>query len=372
MTSRPSSSTRSPTSDPHALRDRRGLVLAARRSQRHRAVHRPRVQVREARAARRRRARRWTCRPRRGRRWRSPWRVRLDGRLRSAAGPVGTPDAPARPPRRPPPAARRRAGRGEGVLRRRDDRVRGREAADLRRSTTGRRDEWGFDEYACLGRRRPLGVGGVGSTTGTGSGATPVYAHAGRYLASYHQSDGEGGPSAHVSVVDLIRRRVGLVRERRVLRVDAGAAAGHRRHRGGASRPARACSSSRRAGARGRSRARAARDLAMYGGTVYWTEGGQPRSARAAGRVGRRGDHARAGAPAPPSAAPARPRAVARSSPRAPCGSTRRPTAARLPRRRAVVSRSRARRRRGSSATAGCSPSARAARAWSTRARAAP
>ena len=23
-------------------------------------------------------------------------------------------------------------------------------------------DEWGFDEYACLGRRRPLEVGGVG------------------------------------------------------------------------------------------------------------------------------------------------------------------------------------------------------------------
>src|SRR5215207_11391389 len=55
-------------------------------------------------------------------------------------------------------------------------------------------DEWGFEEYACLGRRKPQGVGGVGSTSGTGSGVTPVYAHAGRFLASYDQSDGEGGP----------------------------------------------------------------------------------------------------------------------------------------------------------------------------------
>ena len=33
---------------------------------------------------------------------------------------------------------------------------------------------------------------------------TPVYAHAGRYLASYHQSDGEGGPSEKKKADDLL------------------------------------------------------------------------------------------------------------------------------------------------------------------------
>src|SRR5215211_1362813 len=68
--------------------------------------------------------------------------------------------------------------------------------------------ERGFEEYACLGRRmEPLLVGGVGSDEGVGSAETPLYAHAGRFLADYSQSDGEGGPSSHVTVVDLVRRR---------------------------------------------------------------------------------------------------------------------------------------------------------------------
>ncbi len=68
--------------------------------------------------------------------------------------------------------------------------------------------ERGFEEYACLGRRmKPLYVGGVGADEGVGSAETPVYAHGGRYLASYDQSDGEGGPDADVTVVDLVRRR---------------------------------------------------------------------------------------------------------------------------------------------------------------------
>src|SRR5215217_3975644 len=69
-------------------------------------------------------------------------------------------------------------------------------------------DEWGFTEYACLGRRmKPLSVGGVGADTGVGSGETRAYAHAGRFLASYDYSDGEGGPDADVSVQDVQRRR---------------------------------------------------------------------------------------------------------------------------------------------------------------------
>ena len=75
-------------------------------------------------------------------------------------------------------------------------------------------DEQGFEEYACLGRRmKPLYVGGVGADTGVGSAETPEYAHAGRFLADYSQSDGEGGPSSHVTVVDLVRRRTALWRD---------------------------------------------------------------------------------------------------------------------------------------------------------------
>jgi len=146
-------------------------------------------------------------------------------------------------------------------------------------------DEWGFDEYACLGRRRPLAVGGVGSTTGTGSGVTPVYAHAGRFLAAYHQSDGEGGPSAHVSVVDLVRRRtvsfvnvaccewtpaIRLATDGTVAVIAPGEGV-----------------FVKTPGRRARSLAgEGARDLAMYGGSVYWTERGQARSSAVAGMSG--------------------------------------------------------------------------------------
>jgi hypothetical protein len=70
-------------------------------------------------------------------------------------------------------------------------------------------DEWGADEYACLGGvRRPLGVGGEYANGGTGSADTPAYAYDGRrYLAAYDTDEGEGGPSAHLRVFDLMSRR---------------------------------------------------------------------------------------------------------------------------------------------------------------------
>jgi hypothetical protein len=145
-------------------------------------------------------------------------------------------------------------------------------------------DEQGFEEYACLGRRmKPLYVGGVGSDTGVGFAETEVYAHAGRFLASYDFSDGEGGPDADVSVMDLRRRRSVVFMNLACcegvppLRVAPDGTAvvlgpgdgvlvkspGQRR--------ARALSGEN------------ARDLAMHGGTVYWTEAGQARSATLAG-----------------------------------------------------------------------------------------
>jgi hypothetical protein len=70
-------------------------------------------------------------------------------------------------------------------------------------------DEWGYEEYACRGRRmKPLYVGGTGSTTGTGSSDTPVFAvGGGRYVGAYHVSDGEGGPDAWYTVDDLKTRK---------------------------------------------------------------------------------------------------------------------------------------------------------------------
>lgn len=70
-------------------------------------------------------------------------------------------------------------------------------------------DEWGYEEYACVGTlSRPRYVGGVGASTGTGSGDTPMYAFGGgRYLATYSVSDGEGGPSASFEMYDLRTRR---------------------------------------------------------------------------------------------------------------------------------------------------------------------
>ncbi len=140
-------------------------------------------------------------------------------------------------------------------------------------------DESGFEEYACLGRRmKPLYVGGVGSDSGVGSAETPEYAHAGRFLASYDVSDGEGGPGADVSVQDLRSRRTvsfmnlacceGVPPLR--LAPDgtlAVLAPGDGVLVKAPGRRARALSGED------------ARDLAMHGGTVYWTEGGQARSA---------------------------------------------------------------------------------------------
>jgi len=145
--------------------------------------------------------------------------------------------------------------------------------------------ERGFFEYACLGRRRPLEVGGVGSDDGVGSTVTPVYAHAGRYLASYQQSDSEGGPDADVQVVDLVRRRtVSFVNlaccewtpalrlaSNGTVVVNAPGEGVFAKPRG---RRARTLAGER------------ARDLAMHGGTVYWTEAGQAHSTGLPGASG--------------------------------------------------------------------------------------
>jgi hypothetical protein len=146
-------------------------------------------------------------------------------------------------------------------------------------------DEWGFEEYACLGRRRPLLVGGVGSSTGTASGETGVYAHAGRFLADYSQSDGEGGPSAHVTVVDLIRRRavsfvnVACCEFTPAIRLAPNGAVA-------VVAPGEGLLV-KSPGRRARTLAAAPRDLAMAGGTVYWTEAGQARAERLEGVTGR-------------------------------------------------------------------------------------
>jgi hypothetical protein len=147
--------------------------------------------------------------------------------------------------------------------------------------------ERGFEEYACLGRRRPLLVGGVGSDNGVGSAETSVYAHAGRYLAAYSQSDGEGGPDADVTVVDLVRRRtVGFLplaccewRPSIRLATDGTIAV---------LSPGEGVIVKRR-GERARTLAgegSGAHDLAMFGGNVYWTAGGQAQTAGVPGVSG--------------------------------------------------------------------------------------
>ena len=134
--------------------------------------------------------------------------------------------------------------------------------------------EEGFEEYACLGRRmKPLYVGGVGADQGVGSSETRVYAHAGRFLASYDYSDGEGGPDSDVSVMDLRRRRtvsflnLACCEGVPPLRLAADGTLAVLAPGDGVvvkapGRRARALSGE------------GARDLAMFGDTVYWTEGG--------------------------------------------------------------------------------------------------
>jgi len=140
------------------------------------------------------------------------------------------------------------------------------------------RDEWGANHYACFGGRRPQLVGSDYDNAGTGSAHTLVYAHAGRFLATYDYEDGEGGPDSDVSVVDLRRRRMvsflnlaccegvpplRLARDGTLALIAPGDGVLVR----APGRRARALSGED------------ARDLAMYGGTVYWTEDGTARSA---------------------------------------------------------------------------------------------
>ena len=151
--------------------------------------------------------------------------------------------------------------------------------------------EEGFEEYACLGRRmKPLYVGGVGADEGVGFGETRVYAHAGRFLASYDYSDGEGGPDSDVSVQDLRRRRtvsflnLACCEGVPPLRLAANGTLAVLAPGDGVvvkspGRRARALSGED------------ARDLAMHGGTVYWTEGGV---AHSSGLPGVGGDEATA------------------------------------------------------------------------------
>ena len=148
--------------------------------------------------------------------------------------------------------------------------------------------EEGFEEYACLGRRmKPLLVGGVGADQGVGSSETPVYAHSGRYLASYEQSDSEGGPDADVRVVDLRRRRTVMFANlaccewRPSLRLATNGAVAVLSPGEGlfVKAPGRRARSLAAEGS-------GARDLALHGGTVYWTEGGQARSAGIPGADG--------------------------------------------------------------------------------------
>ena len=142
------------------------------------------------------------------------------------------------------------------------------------------REEWGADHYACIGRgARPQAVGFEYSNTGTGTDDTPAYAlGGGRYLAAYHYTDGEGGPSASISLLDLrARRRAGFV--------NVVCCEGDPAFLVGADGTMAAIEPGeglwiKRPGGRPRTyNDGVPRDLAMAGGTVYWREGAQARSA---------------------------------------------------------------------------------------------
>jgi hypothetical protein len=140
--------------------------------------------------------------------------------------------------------------------------------------------EFGDDEYACVGGAGPRSVGGTYSNSGTGSADTPAYAYDGRrYLAVYDTDDGEGGPSAHLRVLDLVRKRSFAF-------TNVACCEGVPAFRVGGDGTLVALTPGeglfvKRPGHRARSLAEEGvpRDLAMRGGTVYWTEGGVARSA---------------------------------------------------------------------------------------------
>ena len=142
------------------------------------------------------------------------------------------------------------------------------------------RDEWGADHYACARRgARPQAVGFEYSNAGTGTDDTPAYAlGGGRYLAAYHYTDGEGGPSASVSLLDLrARRRIGFV--------NVVCCEGDPAFLVGADGTMAMIEPGeglwiKRPGGRPRTYNEGVpRDLAMAGGTVYWREGAQARAA---------------------------------------------------------------------------------------------
>ena len=115
------------------------------------------------------------------------------------------------------------------------------------------------------------------SNTGTGTDDTPAYAlGGGRYLAAYRYTDGEGGPSASLSLRDLRARR-------RIASVNMVCCEGDPAFLVGADGTMAAIEPGeglwiKRPGARPRTYSKGVpRDLAMAVGTVYWREGAQAR-----------------------------------------------------------------------------------------------
>src|SRR5688572_11510365 len=116
-------------------------------------------------------------------------------------------------------------------------------------------------------------------TPGTASGDTPAYAFGGgRYLGALSISDGEGGPSSDVTVFDLRARRT-------VAFLNLACCEGVPAFRVARDGTLVVLAPGdgvivKRPGKRAVGLApETARDLAMAGGIVYWSEGGRPRSA---------------------------------------------------------------------------------------------